>query len=351
MLVGQQFYLHTDHKNLLYILKTETPKVVRWRLRLQEYNFSVIHIPGVKNIIADTQSRQFEGEKTSDVKIVNDDSNTCTEIVNINSCELYSSRDYKYNINGITRVDIKDSYTEEDKSAIFDSLHNNVLGHRGVTAMIRSLKEAGYKWNTLREDVVNYIKNCATCQKVWQDRHGVVDDHGVLECYEPFQRICVDFQQISSEPDDDGYKYLCNFIDELTGTVELIPCKDLTAEELARCYLQVFGRYEACQEIKTDNAKVFTSELITQFIELIKSTCNHSIAHRHCSNGIIEHTNKEAIRHIRAITSELKMNKKWSKFVMIAQRIVNATVSSITKVSPSQLLYGNMITLDRNIFK
>jgi hypothetical protein len=45
------------------------------------------------------------------------------------------------------------------------------------------------------------------------------------------------------------------------------------------------------------------------------------------------------------------MNKKWSKFVMIAQRIVNATVSSITKVSPSQLLYGNMITLDRNIFK
>ncbi len=81
MLVGQHFYLHTDHKNLLYILKTETPKVVRWRLRLQEYNFSIIHIPGVKNIIADTQSRQFEGEKPSDVEIVNDDSNTCTEIV------------------------------------------------------------------------------------------------------------------------------------------------------------------------------------------------------------------------------------------------------------------------------
>ena len=36
---------------------------------------------------------------------------------------------------------------------------------------------------------------------------------------------------------------------------------------------------------------------------------------------------------------------------MLAQRIMNATVSSVTKVSPSQLLYGNMITLDRNIFK
>ena len=76
---------------------------------------------------------------------MNDINKTCTEIVNINSCELYSSRDYKYNINGITRVDIKDGYTKDDKFAIFDSLHNNVLGHRGATAMIRSLKEVGYK--------------------------------------------------------------------------------------------------------------------------------------------------------------------------------------------------------------
>ena len=131
----------------------------------------------------------------------------------------------------------------------------------------------------------------------------------------------------------------------------MIPCKELDAQELARCYLQVFGRYEATQEIKTDNAKAFTAELIKQFIELIKSTYNHSIAHRHCSNGTIEHANREIIRHIKCITNELKMNSKWSRFVMIAQRIINATVNSITKVSPSQLLYGNMITLDRNIFK
>ena len=45
------------------------------------------------------------------------------------------------------------------------------------------------------------------------------------------------------------------------------------------------------------------------------------------------------------------MNSKWSRFVMIAQRIMNATVNSLTKVSPSQLLYGNIITLDRDIFK
>ena len=174
-------------------MKTETPKVVRWRLRLQEYNFSIIHIPGVQNIIADTQSRQFEGESPTTVDTDDDTSNTVTNIVNINSCELYSSKDYVYNVNECSRVSIKDSYTEDDKLAIFESLHNNVLGHRGVTAMINSLKEAGYTWDTLREDVVKFVKNCATCQKVWQDRQGVVDNHGILECYEPFQRVSIDF--------------------------------------------------------------------------------------------------------------------------------------------------------------
>jgi hypothetical protein len=103
--------------------------------------------------------------------------------------------------------------------------------------------------------------------------------------------------------------------------------------------------------IKTDNAAVMESDLIKQFIELIESECKHSISHRHESNGIIEHSNKETIRHLKAIVHEIKEHKRWSKYTILAQRIINATVSSVTKVSPSQLLYGDMITLDRGLFK
>ncbi len=252
--VGQHFYVHTDHKNLLYILKTETPKVVRWRLRLQEYNFSLIHIPGIKNIIADTQSRQFEGEKPFNVNSADNITDTATNIVNINSCELYSSKDHMYNIAMFRKVEIKDQYTDDDKIEIFKSIHNNVLGHKGIMVMIRILTELGYKWDTLREDIVKYVQCCATCQKVWQDKKDVVDSTGVLESYEPFEVVSVDFQQISSEPDCNGYRYLCNFIDDTTKTCELVPCKELDAEELLRCYLHVFGRYGASKLLKTDYA-------------------------------------------------------------------------------------------------
>ncbi len=66
------------------------------------------------------------------------------------------------------------------------SLHNNVLGHRGSSTMIRDLVDAGYKWDTLREDVIKFVQECPTCQKVWQNRTGVIDSKGVLEAYEPF---------------------------------------------------------------------------------------------------------------------------------------------------------------------
>ncbi len=57
---------------------------------------------------------------------------TC--IVHINSVEYYNSYQHVYNIAGIDKVDIKDQYTKEDKYNIMNSLHNNILGHRGSSA-------------------------------------------------------------------------------------------------------------------------------------------------------------------------------------------------------------------------
>jgi len=52
-LFGHYFTLQTDHRNLLWMDKAASPKVVRWRLRLQEFAFTITHIPGKSNFIAD----------------------------------------------------------------------------------------------------------------------------------------------------------------------------------------------------------------------------------------------------------------------------------------------------------
>jgi len=54
---GKAFILETDHRNLLWIEKSEVPMVVRWRLFMQSFCMYVRHIPGTKNMVADWLSR------------------------------------------------------------------------------------------------------------------------------------------------------------------------------------------------------------------------------------------------------------------------------------------------------
>ena len=52
-----KFTIQTDHKNLIYINTDGSAKVKRWKLLVQEYDFDIVHIPGLSNPIADGLSR------------------------------------------------------------------------------------------------------------------------------------------------------------------------------------------------------------------------------------------------------------------------------------------------------
>jgi hypothetical protein len=54
---GNHFHLFTDHKNLTFLNRPPSEKVMRWRLAIQEYDFSVAYIKGETNNVADALSR------------------------------------------------------------------------------------------------------------------------------------------------------------------------------------------------------------------------------------------------------------------------------------------------------
>ena len=57
LLRDRQFCLMTDHANLVYINKSVTMMVQRWKTALGFYDFVIEHISGVKNIVAGYLSR------------------------------------------------------------------------------------------------------------------------------------------------------------------------------------------------------------------------------------------------------------------------------------------------------
>jgi hypothetical protein len=60
LLRDRKFKILTDHKNLLYIKAASNPMIVRWYMALSEFDFSLGHIAGRDNIIADSMSRLCE---------------------------------------------------------------------------------------------------------------------------------------------------------------------------------------------------------------------------------------------------------------------------------------------------
>ena len=57
LLIKRKFKIFTDHRNLTFILNSESKKLTRWRLALQEFVFDIHHIAGVDNVEADYLSR------------------------------------------------------------------------------------------------------------------------------------------------------------------------------------------------------------------------------------------------------------------------------------------------------
>lgn len=58
-LYGRKFELRTDHKPLIWLanLKDPNSKLIRWKIRLNEYEFDIKHVEGKDNKVADALSR------------------------------------------------------------------------------------------------------------------------------------------------------------------------------------------------------------------------------------------------------------------------------------------------------
>jgi hypothetical protein len=62
--LGKKFTFHVDHSALVYLVSKAslTGKLAPWMLLLQEYEFDIVHRPGVQHAVADYLSRLESGE-------------------------------------------------------------------------------------------------------------------------------------------------------------------------------------------------------------------------------------------------------------------------------------------------
>jgi hypothetical protein len=67
-------------------------------------------------------------------------------------------------------------------------------------------------------------------------------------------------------------------------------------------------------------------------------------------NSIVERVNREVMRHLRALVFELNDDDNVELFLPLVQRILNNNIGESNGTSPAQLMFGNSINLDRQLF-
>jgi hypothetical protein len=114
--------------------------------------------------------------------------------------------------------------------------------------------------------------------------------------------------------------------------------------------LQLCGRYGYVSFIRSDRGGQFISDVFSKLVQLMGSKQILTIGYRPQSNGIVERANSEMKRHLIAIVQHRRIAELWSMGLPLVQRILNATVHSVTGFAPAMLLFGNAINLNRSIF-
>ena len=319
-LLGRRFIIRTDHKNLLFLMSSQIPKLVRLRLQLLEYQFTIEHVAGVDNVVADLLSRVNLISSTDTLSIlVEADKGT----------------------EGIS--------TADSKEEVIKSFHNLIVGHCGIQKTMDKINAANMGWKDLRHDVQLFVRSCPTCQKVkYQNTRVEAGAPHTLSVSSPMQRICID--AIGPLPKDDkGSQYILVFIDACTKFCVLYECDNVTASEYVRCLLLYVGMFGIMKEIWTDGGSQFTATVAQDMGKWLQVKQTVIVAYHPQGNGLVERRNAEVMKHLRALVFETRLKKQWSIMLPLVQRIVNSLVDSSLGTSPARLMFGAHMPIHDNM--
>ena len=299
-----KFTLQTDHENLTYINFEGTPKVRRWKLLIQEYDFILEFIKGEDNIVADAGSRLCENiDFTKDdapsaaaaagggAGVPTSEEDEADELMGLFLSEL-SPEDLVALYADIEAPDELCAFLDEEVAipqSIIDQLeavHNSVLGHSGVKRTISKLKRKGVKMKYMREYVDKFIKQCPLCQKLDERRLPVHVKPLTMATYRAMQRINID--AIGPLPEtEDGFKHILVVIDTFSRWVMLYPTKSTGGEECAKALIKHFGLFGVAAEVLSDGGPQLDNATVRQALDLIGTKHQIAIAHSSEENAIV----------------------------------------------------------------
>ncbi|KAG9390150.1 hypothetical protein J8273_8189 [Carpediemonas membranifera] len=289
-LMASHFTAHTDHRNLVWMATSTNPKVRRWRLAVDIYDFTVLHVAGKDNGCADTLSRLL-------------------------------------------------TLSVEDRQEIISSVHGGTEGHLGYKETVRRIRDQYSGWRGMVQDVREFITHCPTCQLQRPNRPPPYQHHRTAAT-EPFGVVQLDtLGPLPISPE--GFKYIIVAVDTFTKFTKLYPARTTNADSAVEALIDWSAHFGRPREIQSDNGSQYRNELVALLTAAYSIPHHYSTPYRPASNGIVERANAEIVRHLRTLLHDNRMaTDRWPQLLNHVMRIINESAYSLSGLTPIQLLFG-----------
>ena len=367
-IIGKEIILETDHKPLIPLLGDKSldslpPRVLRFRLRLMRFQYSIYHVPGKEMYTPDTLSRAPLPTQLDTLECEALEETEKFVQTLIESLPAHKDRLNEYRQNQTTdeicaqlntfcrsgwpkqkpkgliskfwqfqgKISISDDLLlygsrivvpETMRTETLEKIHR---GHQGIQKCYLRAKTAVW-WPGISKDINNFISSCAECKK-----HAILPREPLIQTplpNFPWERIACDLFELEKTT------YIL-VVDYFSRYVEVQKLTSTTSTSIISTLKAVFSRHGVPVTLVTDNGPQFASAEMSQFSTTYGFTHITSSPHYHQANGLAERT-------VRTIKTMLKK----SSDPYLALLSYRSTPLPWCQLSPAQLLMGRTLRTD-----
>lgn len=237
----------------------------------------------------------------------------------------------------------------EDIAHILHMYHVHRLGgHNGIERMSNTIRRY-FTWPTMKRDIKEFIRNCASCEMNKINRHTREPMQIVTCANKAFDHVAIDFVGEINPNSSEGHKYIFSAECTLTKFAIFVPTFDATALSAARALVEhIILKINIPSRLISDNAQAFLSDTMKEITKLLK--IKHVLTSPyHPQANAVERVHKTLGAYLRAFCASEP--DRWHELLSYAAFAHNNAVSTATKFTPHKLLYNFEIILPNKILK
>lgn len=353
-LEGIEFRIITDCNSLTLTLnrKSVNARIARWSLELENFHYTIQHRSGQRMGHVDALSRCVPSNDSDlTISVVHpNDINFQIQVTQNRDGNILAIRKalesgpvecYVLDDDLIYRVSKQGNHLlyvpGEMEDSIIRHCHEKIC-HMGITKCMDQIR-MHYWFPKMQVKVEKFIRNCLYCLTYNMAPHANNRTlHHIPKRPIPFDTIHIDhfgpLPAIISKR-----KHILVVTDSFTKFVKLYACNSTSTKEVCASldkYIEYFSRP---RRIISDKGTCFSSHDFVEYVlgNNIEHIMNASSSPQ--ANGQVERVNR-VLKSILAKISEPLQHSDWHKLLIRVEYAINNSVHSVTKQTPSKLLFG-----------